>query len=77
MTKHVVVLGAGAMGSLFGGLLAEGGLKVTLIDPWQEHIEAINANGLKIVGFGGDRHIPIGATTNAADVTEADLVFVK
>ena len=77
MTKHVAVLGAGAMGSLFGGLLAEGGLKVTLIDPWQEHIEAINADGLKIVGFGGDRYIPIGATTNAADVTEADLVFVQ
>ena len=77
MTMHVAVLGAGAMGSLFGGLLAEGGLKVTLIDPWQEHIEAIKADGLKMVGFGGDRYIPIGATTNAADVTEADLVFVQ
>ena len=28
----VAVLGAGAMGCLFGGLLAEQGLKVTLID---------------------------------------------
>ncbi len=77
MTKQVVVLGAGAMGSLFGGLLAEGGLKVTLLDPWQEHIDAIKADGLKMVGFGGDRYIPIGATTNAADVTEADIVFVQ
>lgn len=77
MTKHVVVLGAGAMGSLFGGLLAEGGLDVTLVDPWQEHIDAINSNGLKMVGFGGDRYIPIGATTTAADVTDADIVFVQ
>ena len=46
MTKHVAVLGAGAMGSLFGGLLAEGGMQVTLIDPWKEHIEAINRDGL-------------------------------
>lgn len=77
MTKHVAVLGAGAMGSLFGGLLAEGGMKVTLIDPWQEHIDAITANGLKMVGFGGDRFTPIGATSNASDVTDADIVFVQ
>jgi 2-dehydropantoate 2-reductase len=77
MTKHVVVLGAGAMGSLFGGLLAEGGLRVTLVDPWQEHIDAIKSDGLKMVGFGGDRSIPIGATSNAADVTDADIVFVQ
>lgn len=77
MTKHVAVLGAGAMGSLFGGLLAEGGMKVTLIDPWKEHIDAINKDGLKMVGFGGDRYVSIGATTNAADVTDVDIVFVQ
>lgn len=77
MSQHVAVLGAGAMGSLFGGLLAEGGLEVTLIDPWKEHIECIDRDGLKMVGFGGDRVIPIGATTNAADVKSADIVFVQ
>jgi len=65
------------MGSLFGGLLAEGGLKVTLVDPWQEHIDNIKQNGLQIVGFGGDRFIPIGATTNAAEIESADVVFVQ
>ena len=34
----VVVLGAGAMGCLFGGLLAEKGLNVTLIDVWKEPV---------------------------------------
>ena len=77
MTKHVAVLGAGAMGSLFGGLLAEGGLEVTLVDPWKEHIDSIRQNGLQIVGLGGDRFIPIGATTDAAEVESADLVFVQ
>ena len=77
MTKHVAVLGAGAMGSLFGGLLAEGGLEVTLVDPWKEHIDSIRQNGLQIVGFGGDRFIAIGATTDAAEVESADLVFVQ
>ena len=77
MSQHVVVLGAGAMGSLFGGLLAEGGLSVTLVDPWQEHIDQIKANGLQMVGYGGDRAIPINATSNAAEVESADIVFVQ
>ena len=34
----VAVLGAGAMGCLFGGLLAEKGLNVILIDVWKEHV---------------------------------------
>ncbi len=42
----VAVLGAGAMGCLFGGLLAEKGLNVILIDVWKEHVDAINTNGL-------------------------------
>ncbi len=77
MPHHVVVLGAGAMGSLFGGLLAEGGLDVTLVDPWKEHIDRINENGLKMVGYGGDRHISVSATTDPATIESADLVFVQ
>ena len=50
--KRLYVVGAGAMGCLFGGLLAEGGLDVTLVDPWQEHVDAINGKGLRIVGIG-------------------------
>jgi 2-dehydropantoate 2-reductase len=65
------------MGSLFGGLLAEGGLQVTLVDPWQEHIDRIKQDGLKFVGFGGDRTVQINATSNAADVESADIVFVQ
>ena len=74
----LVVVGAGAMGSLFGGLLAEKGMDVTLLDPWQQHIDAIKANnGLQMVGHGGDRTIPLQATTNAQEIKEADLVFFQ
>ena len=38
----VAVLGAGAMGCLFGGLLAEKGLNVVLIDVWKDHVDEIN-----------------------------------
>ena len=46
MKPKVAVLGAGAMGSLFGGTLAEGGLDATLIDIWRDHVDAINDGGL-------------------------------
>lgn len=73
----IVVNGAGAMGGLFGGLLAEGGLDVTLVDTWPEHIAAIKANGLKIVGVGGDRAVPVKATTDAGEIRDADIVLFQ
>ena len=42
------VVGAGAMGSLFGALLAEAGNEVWLCDIRQDHIEAVNQNGLML-----------------------------
>jgi 2-dehydropantoate 2-reductase len=74
---RVVVVGAGAMGGLFGGLLAEGGLDVTLVDAWPEHIAAIKAAGLRIVGVGGDRAIPIKATSDPGEVRAADVVLFQ
>ena len=73
----VVVVGAGAMGGLFGGLLAEGGLDVTLVDAWPEHVAAIRRNGLRIVGVGGDRAIKVKATTDAAEIEQADVVLFQ
>ena len=44
----VAVLGAGAMGCLFGGLLAEKGLEVVLIDVWKEHVDAVSYTHLTL-----------------------------
>lgn len=77
---RVDVVGSGAMGSLFGGLLAEAGNDVCLIDVWQEHVEAINSKGLWIEGLSGDRFIKVKATTEPAGITgTSDLLifFVK
>jgi 2-dehydropantoate 2-reductase len=73
----IVVIGAGAMGGLFGGLLAEGGLEVTLVDTWAEHIETINSKGLRIVGVGGNRAVPIKATGDVGTVKAADVVLFQ
>lgn len=53
----ITVLGSGAMGSLFGGCLAESGHQVTLIDVNDAHLEAIRREGLRLQTDAGDRHV--------------------
>lgn len=76
-TPAVVIVGAGAMGSVFGGLLAEGGLDVTLVDVWEAHVAAINRDGLRLVGHGGDRTIRVRAVQDVSAVASADVVFFQ
>lgn len=73
----IVIVGGGAMGSLFGGLLAEGGLDVTLLDIRREHVEAINRDGLRIVGHGGERTVRVAATLDPATLSAADVVLFQ
>ena len=73
----VAILGSGAMGSLFGGMLAEGGCDVTLIDIWKEHVDAVNTFGLSIEGVSGDRVVwSLRGVTDPAEAGKADLVIV-
>jgi len=76
---RVAVVGAGAMGCLYGGLLAEAGVDVSLVDVWREHVDAINAKGLHITGVSGDIVVRVPATTNPETVGRVELVllFVK
>ncbi|OWZ82679.1 ketopantoate reductase family protein [Natranaerobius trueperi] len=72
----ITVIGAGAMGCVFGGHLQEGGNVVTMIDIWEEHVKALNEKGLSLKGASGDRVIPISAQTDTTGMSEQDLVIV-
>jgi 2-dehydropantoate 2-reductase len=62
---------------VFGGMLAQGGQEVTLIDVWREAVEAINAHGLRVEDRAGEvRTARVPATTDPADVGPVDLVLV-
>lgn len=74
---EIVVVGAGGMGALFGAILRQGGLKVTLVDTDAAHVAAIRDNGLAITGFGGDRMVDIAATTDAGEVGRADVILFQ
>lgn len=75
--RRIAVVGAGSIGSLFGGLLAESGLDVTLIDIWKEHIDRIRKEGLKMTGYGGDRVIRVKATTDPKEAGKMDVVIIQ
>src|SRR4030043_2269991 len=71
-----VIMGAGAMGSLFGGLLSLTGEEVWCIDIWKDHIDAIRSKGLVLEEKGKAQPIHIHATTEVASVGKADLVLI-
>lgn len=54
---NIAILGAGAMGSLFGGLMAEVGQDVILLDINEGHLNAIRNNGLGLCTDSGDRQV--------------------
>jgi ketopantoate reductase len=49
---RIAVVGAGAMGGSYGGLLAVAGHEVSLIEAWREHVETIARQGLTGIGCG-------------------------
>jgi 2-dehydropantoate 2-reductase len=73
-SPKVAVMGAGAVGCYYGGMLAHGGAAVTLIGR-PAHVEAVNAAGLRFDGLKFQTVIPMAATTDAAAVRDADLVL--
>lgn len=61
MGKHIVIVGAGAVGGYVGGHLARAGEDVALVDPWPEHVEAIRARGLRLSGTQGEHCVSVNA----------------
>ncbi len=58
---RIGILGAGAIGSIEGGLLTKAGHDVTLIDQWPEHVEAMKRVGLRLSGSCGEHVIAVKA----------------
>jgi 2-dehydropantoate 2-reductase len=70
----IAVMGAGAVGCYFGGMLARAGHEVTLVARPQ-HVQAIRRDGLRLQATGFDEHIPVAASSQAAAVQGADVVL--
>ena len=60
----IAIVGTGAMGSVYAGLLAKAGHEVWAIDTWQEHIDTIATSGLSVSGASGS----YVSTTSTSDI---------
>jgi 2-dehydropantoate 2-reductase len=72
----IAVIGAGAVGSVIGGLLSKAGEDVTLIGR-KTHVDAINRNGLVLDGPSGKLVIRVKAAENLDFKPDLALLTVK
>jgi 2-dehydropantoate 2-reductase len=71
----VAVVGAGAVGCYYGGMLARAGHDVTLIGRPQ-HVEAIERQGLRLETQTFDERIRVSASSEGSAVQSAQLVLL-
>jgi 2-dehydropantoate 2-reductase len=73
---RIAVIGCGAVGSLFAANLGTlHDVEVWAYDPWQEHVDAINAHGLRLSGAGAVVG-RVRATADPAELPPSDLGIV-
>jgi len=73
---RIAVIGAGAMGAMFGARFARAGGEVVLYDKDPVHVAAINDTGLTVAGRDGDLHLRLPATTDAGKIGPVDMALV-
>ena len=76
----VAIVGTGAMGSVYAGLLGKAGHEVWAIDIWQEHLDAIAKSGLTVSGASGSyvvEGIHVGQTPRDAAPCDVWVISTK
>lgn len=73
MGKHIVIIGAGAVGGYVGGHLTRAGEDVSLVDPWPQHVEVMREHGLSLSGTQGEHTVRV----NALHVTDVQRLCRK
>ena len=75
---RLLIMGAGSLGSVVGGLMAKSGHEVTLVGR-APHMEAIRRNGLRITGIWGEHlvsNLTAATDTSACTSGNYDLILV-
>lgn len=77
----IVIVGGGAIGRLFGSLLARGENEVTLLDVDAEVVDAVQDQGIGVVASSVDdpdivTQVPVTAISDGRIITKSDLVLL-
>ena len=73
--ERIAVFGAGAVGAYVGGYMCRDGLDVTLIDPWVEHVNRMNAEGLALSGLTAPENFTVHPKAILVDDLEGEAPF--
>ena len=73
---RIAMIGAGAMGAMFGARFARTGAEVVLYDIDADHIAAISANGLVVTDPDGEAIARLAATTSPVEVGPVDCAVI-
>lgn len=74
--SKVAIVGCGAMGSVYAGLMSSAGHDVFGITLWPDHAEAMNMHGLRVEGASGDRTVKVHGSTTTDGIGPVDLVII-
>lgn len=73
----VAIVGCGAMGSVYAGLMSDVGHEVHAVTLWEDHVAAINENGIRVEGASGDRTVRLASASTTTDgIGICDLVII-
>ena len=72
----IAIVGTGAMGSVYAGLLGDAGNEVWAVDRWAEHVDAIRRRACASRERAATALFGSDATTDPAEVGVCDLVVI-
>src|SRR5688572_20788273 len=80
MNTDILIVGTGALATLFASRLAQAGCHVSMLGTWKDGLEALSKNGARLVDANGnERQFNVQATNNPREYTgiKHALVLVK
>ena len=80
MTEHILLVGTGALSTLFAARLSEAGHHVSMLGTWKDGLHSLNQNGARISEANGkERAFQVHATDNPGDLSDVKhaIILVK
>ncbi len=75
--KNILIVGTGALGTLFASRLALVGANITMLGTWKNAIDTINREGVRLVqADGSSLQLPVRATNDPSQCGTPDLALV-
>ena len=72
----ITIVGPGALGCLFAGLLAKAGNQVSLLDKDAKRAEKINQQGIIAEGVSGNWEVKVRVVIDPAEIGKNDLIII-